>query len=170
MKVTYILTVCFFIASVALAVTNNATQSKAQDDVTAPEQDDDTTELSKFMRRKLSASNAILEGLMTNDLTKVDSGAGKLLKMSHAEQWRASTDMMYMHHSREFSRSVETMQKKAQKDSIDGAALAWVDVTMSCIRCHEWVRDSRLVAASPASGVNESRIVSDPPDLIGGGR
>jgi hypothetical protein len=158
MKVTYTIIVCCCVAAVAFVLANNATQAKAQQETAAPtastERDEEPTELSKFMRQKLSASNEILEGLVTDDLTKVDLGAEKLLEMSKAEHWRASNDMIYMNHSREFRRSVETMQNKAKKKSIDGAALAWIDVTMNCIRCHEWVRDTILVDLSPGTGVD----------------
>jgi hypothetical protein len=101
------------------------------------------------MRMKLDASNRILEGLVVDDLKLVVKGSEALLKMSAAEKWRASNDMMYLQHSRDFRRSVETLRNKAKKQSIDGAALAWVDVTMSCIQCHEWVRNV-LVADLPS--------------------
>ncbi len=107
--------------------------------------------LKGFMRMKLEASNRILEGLVVDDLTLVVKGSEALLKMSAAEKWRASNDMMYLQRSRDFRQSVETLRNKATKQSIDGAALAWVDVTMSCIQCHEWVRNV-LVADLP-SGV-----------------
>lgn len=114
-----------------------------------PKQDDEEqTEVARFMRKKLAASNKILEGLCVDDMTLVDQGAAALLKMSDAERWRASTDMMYLHHSREFRRAVETLQQKAKKKNPDGSALAWVDVTMSCIRCHAWVRDTMVADAN----------------------
>ncbi|MEZ6063394.1 MAG: hypothetical protein R3C19_23860 [Planctomycetaceae bacterium] len=103
--------------------------------------------LKDFMRQKLKASNQILEGLMVDDMTMVDKAAGALLTMSKAEQWRASNDVMYLQHSREFSTAVEEMQKKAQKDSLDGASLAWINVTMKCIQCHEWVRNTVIANA-----------------------
>ena len=104
--------------------------------------------LKGFMRMKLNASNRILEGLVIDDLKLVVNGSEALLKMSAAEKWRASNDMMYLQHSRDFRQSVETLRNKAKKQSLDGAALAWVDVTMSCIQCHEWVRNV-LVADHP---------------------
>jgi hypothetical protein len=33
--------------------------------------------------------------------------------------------------------------KKAKDKNIDGVALAYVDVTLSCVRCHEYVREHR---------------------------
>jgi len=49
--------------------------------------------------------------------------------------------MMYMQYSEEFRRSVETLKSKADKQSIDGAALARMDVAMNCLQCHQWVPD-----------------------------
>jgi len=97
--------------------------------------------LNDFMRRKLHASNQILEGLVTDRMSIVESGAKLLLEMSDAEQWRASNDALYLQFSRTFRDSVETLIDKAERKSIDGVALAWMDVTMNCIQCHEWVRN-----------------------------
>ncbi len=100
-----------------------------------------SSELGEFMHAKLDASNRILEGLVTDQMKKVKSGADELLQMSDAEQWRASNDMLYLQHSRTFRESVIALREKAGRGSVDGVALAWMDVTLNCIRCHEWVRN-----------------------------
>ncbi|MCP4782818.1 MAG: hypothetical protein GY903_15340 [Fuerstiella sp.] len=120
--------------------------------------------LKGFMRMKLNASNQILEGLVVDDLTLVVKGSEALLKMSAAEKWRASNDMMYLQRSRDFRQSVELLRNKAKKASIDGAALAWVDVTMSCIQCHEWVRNV-LVADLSAELTPTSKGKKDRTDI-----
>jgi len=106
--------------------------------------------LDKFMQQKLAASTRILEGLMTEDLKMVAGNADKLLQMSKEERWRASNDMMYLQHSTQFRNAVDDLYRKAQKNSTDGASLAWVNVTMSCIKCHEWVRNVVLADADTA--------------------
>lgn len=108
-----------------------------------------TVLLKDLMLKKLASSNLILRGLVTDELTLVTKGADQLLTMSNHEKWRASTNMMYMQHSQEFRRSVEQLKSKAEKQSIDGAALAWMDVTMSCIQCHQWVRDMAIADLGP---------------------
>ena len=97
--------------------------------------------LDRFMRQKLAASSRILEGLMTEDFTVVAHSADRLLAMSKEERWRASNDMMYLQHSTQFRNAVANLHDKAEQKSIDGVSLAWVNVTMSCIKCHEWVRN-----------------------------
>lgn len=118
-----------------------ADEPKAAVDVVATAPQDTESPLSGFMHAKLDASNRILEGLVIDNMKKVKSGADALLQMSDAEQWRASNDMLYLQHSRTFRESVTALQEKAGRGSVDGVALAWMDVTLNCIRCHEWVRN-----------------------------
>jgi hypothetical protein len=97
------------------------------------------------MRQKLQASSLILEGLCTEDLKRVSEGSVTLMKMSHEEKWRVSNDIMYRRYSTEFIHSVEELQKEAEDNNMDGTSMAWVNVTMKCLKCHEWVRNTVLV-------------------------
>ena len=132
-------------------------QDKAKQDKARQDRIDEKlkkTPLQAFMRLKLAASNQVLEGLVVDDLDLVVQGSDSLLEISAAEKWRASNDMMYLQNSRGFRRSVEVLRDKAKKKSIDGAALAWVDVTMSCIHCHEWVRNVLIADLSTPNGTS----------------
>ena len=160
MNRTNALLACIGVVALWFIVRDNAPQAVAQQQsdpaAVSPDEDVSTASaqakeptLKEFMRKKLTASNQILEGLVVDDLSLVVSGSEALLKMSTAEKWRASNDIIYLQHSRDFRNSVETLRNKAKKQSIDGAALAWVDVTMSCIQCHEWVRNVVLADLSP---------------------
>ncbi|MFM7039129.1 MAG: hypothetical protein ACKO2L_15565 [Planctomycetaceae bacterium] len=120
--------------SVRLAVT--AVQNGGRGD----EQDEPRKGLSKFMRQKLEASSTVLEGLCTEDLELVTKGSKVLLQMSHEERWRVSAEMFYRRYSNEFSAAVEELLKESEDEDMDGTSLAWVNVTMKCLKCHEWVR------------------------------
>ncbi len=96
--------------------------------------------LSKFMRAKLNASELILEGLALENFALIQKGAKELEKISSAEEWRISNDVMYRQHSNEFQRVVSRLVKAAEEERLDGAALSWVEATMSCIECHRFVR------------------------------
>lgn len=120
-------------------------QSKPEAKSLSDEEKVPPSPLAKFMRRKLGASNLILEGLCVDNMAKIDKGVGQLLNMSDEERWRVSNDVLYLNHSREFRRAVLNLKEKAAASSSDGVALAWIDVTMNCIRCHSWVRDTIVV-------------------------
>jgi hypothetical protein len=100
--------------------------------------------LSRFMRQKLQASTLILEGLCTEDLERIQQGTETLLKMSNEEKWRVSNDVMYRRYSREFVSAVEELKKEAEDGDMDGTSMSWVNVTMKCLKCHEWVRNTVL--------------------------
>ena len=86
-----------------------------------------------------------MEGLLIEDSKMIMKAAEKLKKMSDAEEWRVSNDMMYRNHSEDFRRAVDKLIVAAKGTSIDRAALASFDVTLSCIDCHRYVR-SVLIA------------------------
>ncbi len=150
---------CLSAIPVVMAFSESAGQEKAQaaqkvttdpppqDESSADKKDEPVHPLQKFMRQKLHASNAILEGLCTEDLKMVAEGSETLMKMSREEQWRVSNDIMYKRYSREFINSVEELQTEAEDNDMDGTSMAWVNVTMKCLKCHEWVRNAVLADA-----------------------
>ncbi len=106
--------------------------------------DEPAGSLHRFMRQKMQASNLILEGLCMDDLKAVAAGTQTLLKMPSEAKWRVSNDMMYRRYSNEFLQAVEELQKEAEENDMDGASMAWVNVTMKCMKCHKWVRNTVL--------------------------
>lgn len=115
-----------------------------------PQDQEKEPPLRKFMRQKLDASNRILEGLVTDNMPLVESGSEVLLKMGREEKWRISNDMLYRRYSTEFIDAVNDMKEKAAANSIDGASLAWIKSTMTCLKCHEWVRNTIIAENADA--------------------
>lgn len=100
--------------------------------------------LRDFMRKKLAASNQVLEGLCTDDMAMVKEGAVALSEISSAERWRVSNDVMYKQFSSEFREIIQQLQRAAESDNPDRVALKWMDATMGCLDCHRFVRGMRL--------------------------
>jgi hypothetical protein len=107
----------------------------------------DDLPLKDYMRKKLAASNQILEGLCTEDSALVLEGARALKEMSTSERWRVHNDTMYRQFSGEFREITQQLVEAAQANNKDRAALKWMDATMSCIDCHRYVRGIRLASA-----------------------
>lgn len=106
-------------------------------------------DLSEFMRKKLEASNQILEGLVMENADLVKKGAHTLTEMSSAEKWRVSTDVIYKQFSEEFQRTAKKLEEAAEKGNFDDVALKWIDATMSCVDCHKFVRGMRIATKRP---------------------
>jgi hypothetical protein len=95
-----------------------------------------------FMRMKLAHSGEVLEGLALEDFDKIARGAGALALASQASSWQVLQTEDYARHSAEFRRSCESLRVAARAENLDGAALAWMEVTMKCIQCHRYVRSA----------------------------
>ena len=119
-------------------------EKSAKQKGSADKQDELARSLHRFIRHKMQASNLILEGLCMDDMKSVADGAQSLLKMPSEAKWRVSNDVMYRRYSSEFVQAVEELQKEAEENDIDGASMAWVNVTMKCLKCHKWVRNTVL--------------------------
>jgi hypothetical protein len=114
-------------------------------------------QIQKFMRKKLGASNRILEGLTTENSDLVKSGAEELNQMSNAELWRVSKDPIYRQFSEDFQRVTKSLGESAQGGDLDKSFVRWIDVTMQCIDCHRFVRD-KLIAAPNGSPTTPGKL------------
>ncbi len=93
-----------------------------------------------FMRKKLSSSQNIIEGLALEDFELIERGAKDLRAMSAAAEFMVSNDPLYKEHSDDFRKVVTKLEKAAREKRIDGATLNFMDMTMSCVECHKYVR------------------------------
>ena len=96
-----------------------------------------------FMHQKLVHSQKVLEGLVTEDFEAIAKHAQAISLLSQAAQWQVLQTPEYARRSTEFRRSTDDLKKAAQKKNLDGATLAFVNVTMKCVECHKYVRSVR---------------------------
>ena len=102
-----------------------------------------------FMRIKLEHSKKVLEGLALEDYPMISKHANKMSLLSHEASWNVLQTEEYLLHSGEFQRTAATLTEAAQKKNLDGAALAYVELTMKCINCHKYVREVRMARFEP---------------------
>lgn len=100
--------------------------------------------LDVFMRRKLELSRDALKGVVTEDFALIKRTAEGMEKMSRQAEWEVFRMDEYNHLSAEFRRVARSLAKQAEKKNIEGAALAYVQLTMSCVECHKFTRGVRM--------------------------
>ena len=109
-----------------------------------------------LMTAKLKESQTLLEGLTLNDLGKVQKSAEKLLEISKTAQMRKAVNSpAYELHANTFQRSAETVIEKAKAKSVDGATLAYVEMTVTCVRCHQYAREQGIGRLGPPAGTGD---------------
>jgi hypothetical protein len=104
-------------------------------------------QLRQLMMDKLHASQKLLEAIATANYKGMSNRADELLQIANQAEWVAFKTPRYELHSNEFRRAAETISRKAKEKNIDGVTLAYMDLTMSCVRCHQYVREVRDAAA-----------------------
>jgi hypothetical protein len=99
------------------------------------------TPIQLFMRKKLEATQKVMEGLAVEDYDLIGQGARQLEGISAAADFAVVKDALYTQHADEFRRTISKIQKGAKEKRLDSAALGYMDMTMSCIECHKFVRN-----------------------------
>ncbi len=107
--------------------------------------DPDTSEI---MQHKLLHAQFILRGIALQDFALIQTNALQLVKLSQMTGWQARQTPEYALFSMEFRRHAESLAKAAKTKNIDAAALAYTQLTFSCVSCHKHLRGDSSTRAS----------------------
>lgn len=102
---------------------------------------DTATDKSFWMTKKLQYMQDILAGLTSEDLELVAKKASQMRALSKIEGWaRRAESEEYRRQLRLFQRTTQMLEGEAAKSNLDGATLAFTQVTVSCVNCHNHLR------------------------------
>lgn len=117
-----------------LVVQGQSQQPKRQPDRLRP------NNVKAFMRVKLKHAQEVLEGLTLEDHDKIAKHAQELSLLSLESNWQVLQTPEYLTQSSEFRRTTQRMRDAAKKKNLDGATLAFAEMTVKCVNCHKYVR------------------------------
>jgi hypothetical protein len=100
--------------------------------------------VAELMKKKLIYSQKVLEGIALNDPDIIIKNAQELILISQKAEWLVLQTPEYKLHSNDFRRTAETMVTQAKAKNMDAAALAYVEMTLTCVKCHKHVREVRM--------------------------
>jgi hypothetical protein len=125
------------------------------------------TQPHRVMVDKLRHGKLLLEAIAMSNFAKIRHEAEELIQLSKTAEWMIHKTPRYEMHSNEFRRAADVMIQKAKLKNIDGVALAYVEMVLSCVRCHEHtreLRDARLGTPPNPMGLlrNTGEIVATP--------
>ena len=106
----------------------------------------------EIMWRKLDLSHNVLDALAVEDFEALDAYGEDLVALSQAAELVIDDTQAYRSRSRVFTEAAEWLAKAARDKSVEGAALAYIDLSLSCLSCHQ------ALGAELRSGPVESRI------------
>ncbi len=93
-----------------------------------------------FMRLKLDPAKQILEGIATENYELIAKSAQQIQTLTLDEKWNVVQTMDYARNSDEFQRSVALIRDSAKNRNLDGATLAYMQMTLNCVKCHRDLR------------------------------
>ncbi len=109
---------------------------------------------SALMKSKLVKSQDVLEGLLRKDFAAIARGAQDMKHISEAAAWPRARDEVYEHFSVEFRRQCNQLESLADELNHQGAMFTYLQMTTTCVNCHDYVRDSlRIADRGPQGGV-----------------
>ena len=97
----------------------------------------------EFMQRKRQLSHDVFDALVLKKFKRIAKSANSLGYLTRAEEWQVRKTPRYLQYSTEFQEAAEKLANKARDRDLDGATLAFADMTRCCVRCHEYIRTSR---------------------------
>jgi hypothetical protein len=97
-----------------------------------------------LMQKKLEHAQRVLEGIAVHDFDKISRNAEDLIILSKQAEWKVLQTPQYELHSNEFRRIADSLVKSARDKNLDAAALNYVEMTLSCVKCHKYVREVRM--------------------------
>ncbi len=119
-----------------------APHGAAQNPTAAPRQEPPSLpNEAQVMQVKLKRAHTILEALVKEDFKTLEEAAAALVRISRATEFlRAYKTEAYEFQARVFQKSADTLAAKAREKNLDGATLAYFELTMSCVNCHNSFR------------------------------
>jgi hypothetical protein len=99
--------------------------------------------LQQFMQRKRQLSHEVFDALVLKDFKRIARNANALYSLSRADDWEVRKTPRYMEYTTAFREAAEKLGDQARDNNLDEAARAFSDMTLCCVRCHEYVRTKR---------------------------
>lgn len=96
------------------------------------------------MQRKLLQSQKLLEGLALADFAKITAACNELTEIRKEAAWMVLKTPDYDIFSMDFSRQIDAAARAAKAKNIDAAVLAYMDMTLTCVKCHKHVREAGI--------------------------
>lgn len=125
------------------------------------------TPVRAFMKQKLAYAQSILEGIAIEDFKKIEAAAQQLYMLSEATDWAVHKTLPYMKYSADFRMLADDMMKNAKQRKLEAVTLGYMELTMTCVRCHSHLRNEGLVidtdfGESAMSGISLSKRLGIP--------
>jgi hypothetical protein len=96
-----------------------------------------------LMKAKAGYAHRLLDAVVLGQLDTVRDQAFRLKAVAETEDWNVMKTPDYVRESETFIRTADRLLQSTASRSPEAVALAYVELTLSCVRCHQYVNDLR---------------------------
>jgi len=96
-----------------------------------------------WMKAKQKATQEVLAGLTEGDFDKIRTNAQAMNFLGYLEKWAKPDTPGYKEQVSYFDFANRELIRQAKAKNIEGATLAYTQLTISCVQCHKIVRDAK---------------------------
>jgi len=105
--------------------------------------------MSFWMSMKLEYAKKILESLTSGDFEGLSNGAEEMQFVGKIEGFVRQRNPTYAKQLRTFDLANQELVRQADRKNIEGATLAFNQLTSSCVACHVQIREAKLGGVHP---------------------
>lgn len=95
-----------------------------------------------LMQQKLAYSKVLLEAVMLEKFELIEQSADTLLAISEETSWQ-ETNENFGRYAHSFQNAAKELISSAKKEKSSRVALPYMRLNLSCMECHQYVRDKR---------------------------
>lgn len=101
---------------------------------------DDTTKRT-LMRAKAGYAHRLLDAVVQENFEVMEDQAFRLKAVTETADWDAMEAPRFVRESDAFIRATDQLFRAARDKNGNAAALAYVDLTLRCVKCHRLLRE-----------------------------
>jgi len=99
-------------------------------------------EVSRWMQSKAGLSQQVLQGLTEENFDKISRAAVLMNVLSYFEGRERSEDPDYKRYLSQFNSANRELVRMSNSKNLEGATLAFNQLTVSCVSCHRTLRNT----------------------------
>jgi hypothetical protein len=105
--------------------------------------------ISFWMEKKLEYSKDMLGALAAGQFEEIEKHAERMRLVGKIEGFVRGRSPSYASHLQSFDLATRELKRQARAESIEGATLAFNQLTTSCVTCHQTLREASRNRTSP---------------------
>jgi hypothetical protein len=96
-----------------------------------------------LMKAKAGYAHRLLDAVVLGEIETVRDQAFRLRAVAETADWNVVKTEEYVRESEAFVRATDMLLQSAASKNREAVALAYVEVTLTCVRCHTYVNAHR---------------------------